>query len=506
MTASASPRALIPLPASVVWNPNAFRLSPQTRIVWCADLPEHAEAMVRITTLLTDRIRTATGFPLPCGENRASDADTILLEVTTADWQSPACSNPARADASSEAYRLTVTEACVRLVATTPEGIFRGIQTLYQLLPAQIDAVEPASDIDWSVPCCVIEDAPVYAWRGMMLDVARHFHPVATVKRLIDQLARFKFNKLHLHLTDDQGWRLEIKSWPALTEVCGPVAVNGDPGGFYTQDDYRELVAYAGSHYIDLIPEIDMPGHTNAALAAYGELNPDGVRRDTYTGIEVGFSSLMCREEATYRFIDDVLREVTALTPGAYLHIGGDEAKATTEEDFAYFIGRVCAIAATYGKTPIGWNNFELAETVPSSAVLQMWQNESPKAVEKGMKVIASVPNRAYLDMKYHEDYPLGLAWAGCVPTDVAYGWEPSDHVPKALLLGIECPLWTETAVTEADIDQLVFPRLLGHAEVGWTPQALRNWPDYQIRLRIMTERLRLQGIRYYADPVVKWD
>ena len=248
-----------------------------------------------------------------------------------------------------------------------------------------------------------------------------------------------------------------------------------------------------------------MPGHTNAALAAYGELNPDGVRRDTYTGIKVGFSSLMCREEVTYRFVDDVLREVAALTPGAYLHIGGDEAEATAPEDFAVFIGRACAIADKYGKTPIGWNHFECAETAPSTAVLQMWKPESPKAVEKGMKVIVSIPKHAYLDLKYAPDYPLGLDWAGCVPTDAAYSWDPADFMPMEQVLGIECPLWTETAVTAADVDNLVFPRLLGHAEVGWTPKAQRRWPEYQERLRAFAPRLRLQGIRYYADPSVAW-
>ncbi len=488
-------RPLIPKPVSVVWNTGSFHLSEQVAIQWHADNPGEAPALARVADHLAQRLRMATGYPFACSASGRPTTGAIHLVVDSAE------PHP-----GPESYRLTVAETGIRLLAGSPEGIFRGIQTLCQLAPPDIESPEPVAGIEWLLPCCDIADAPVYAWRGMMLDVARHFHPVATVKRLIDQLARFKFNKLHLHLTDDQGWRLEIKSWPALTEICGPVAVNGDPGGFYTQDDYRELVAYARSRYIDLVPEIDMPGHTNAALAAYAELNPDNVRRDTYTGIEVGFSSLMCREEVTYRFVDDVLREVAALTPGAHIHIGGDEAKATTPEDFALFIGRACAIAAKYGKTPIGWNHFERAETAPSTAVLQMWKPESPKALEKGMKVIASIPKHAYLDLKYAPGYPLGLDWAGCVPTDAAYNWDPADFMPKEQLLGVECPLWTETAVTADDVDNLVFPRLLGHAEVGWTPKDLRSWPEYRERLKAMARRLRLQGINYYADPAVAWD
>ena len=231
MKASAYSRPLIPKPVSVAWVPGAFHLTPRVGISWSTDHAADAPELGRIADMLAERMRVATGFPFPCAASATSAPATIHLSIKIA-GAAAAATGATGPQFAAEAYRLTVTEAGVRLSAGTTEGIFRGIQTLCQLPPPEIDAPEPVAEVEWTLPCCDIADAPVYAWRGMMLDVARHFHSVATVKRLIDQLARLKFNKLHLHLTDDQGWRLEIKSWPALTEICGPVAVNGDPGGF----------------------------------------------------------------------------------------------------------------------------------------------------------------------------------------------------------------------------------------------------------------------------------
>ena len=196
--------------------------------------------------------------------------------------------------------------------------------------------------------------------------MARHFFSVEDVKRYIDLIASYKINKLHLHLTDDQGWRIEIKSWPKLTEIGSTSAVGGDQGGFYTQAQYRDIVAYAKLHQITIIPEIDMPGHTNAALASYPELNCDGKARDLYTGMKVGFSTLCVDSEITYTFLDDVIRELVSLTDGDYIHLGGDESHVTPKEDYNLFLTKAQAIVKKYGKNVMGWEDICLLYTSPS--------------------------------------------------------------------------------------------------------------------------------------------
>src|SRR6185295_5797180 len=199
------------------------------------------------------------------------------------------------------------------------------------------------------IPGGHVTDRPRFAYRGAMLDVARHFFSVAQVERYIDQLAMYKINTFHLHLADDQGWRIMIHSWPRLATYGGSTAVDGDPGGYYTQEQYRDIVEYARQRFITVIPEIDMPGHVNAALASYAELNCDGIAPPLYTGTDVGFSSLCVSKPITYRFIDDVIRELAALPPGRYLHIGGDEAQATSHADYVTFMNRAQQIVADHG-------------------------------------------------------------------------------------------------------------------------------------------------------------
>ncbi len=203
---------------------------------------------------------------------------------------------------------------------------------------------------------------PKYGYRGAMLDVARHFFTVDEVKKYIDLLAMYKINKLHLHLSDDQGWRIEIKSWPNLTNYGGSTEVGGGPGGFYTQEEYIELVSYAQERFITIIPEIDLPGHTNAALASYPELNCNGKSPDLYTGTEVGFSTLCANKEITFQFLDDVIREISEITPGPYFHIGGDESHVTKEEDYITFINRSQDMVLKYGKKVMGWDEIQNAD------------------------------------------------------------------------------------------------------------------------------------------------
>src|SRR3989440_39787 len=414
----------------------------------------------------------------------------------------PVAAVPAQA-APSTAY------AAVAPAPGKAAGLFEGVQTLRQLLPAAVESatVKPGP---WNVPAGDVLDFPRFAYRGAMLDVARHFFTVAQVERYIDQMARYKVNRFHIHLADDQGWRIAIKGWERLATFGGGTAVGDDPGGFYTQDDYRTLVAYAAARYITVIPEIDMPGHTNAALASYAQLNCDGVAPPRYTGTDVGFSSLCTSKEITYKFLDDVLGQLAALTPGQYLHIGGDEAQSTKPADYAAFINRAQQIVASHGKSVQGWHDIVNATPLPST-VAQFWDTETTNpavaaAAQHGTKLVLSPANQAYLDMNYTEATPLGQDWAGLIEVKDAYGWNPGAYVtgvPSSAVLGVEAPLWTETIRTSADIEFMAFPRLPAIAELGWSPQSTHSWGAFRQRLAARGPGWRGAGVNSSHPPQV---
>lgn len=410
-----------------------------------------------------------------------------------------------------EAYELTVTPDRVTIRARQPAGLFYGVQSFRQLLPAFIEyqAVRPLTSRPVIAPSVRIVDQPRFGWRGAMLDVARHFLPVSAVKRYIDLMALYKLNRLHLHLADDQGWRIEITAWPNLAAHGGSTEVGGGAGGFYTQQDYADIVRYAADRFVTIVPEIDMPGHTNAALASYGELNCDGVARELYTGIEVGFSALCVDKDVTYRFIDDVVREIAALTPGPWFHIGGDEVKTLTPDQYLRFIERVQTIVSSHGKQMIGWDEIAPAALLPTT-VVQHWRPKTTPAdaVAKGAKVIMSVANKAYLDMKYDSTTAIGLSWAGYIDVNTAYDWDPaaaSDGVPESALLGVEAPLWSETVATIRDVEFLAFPRLMAIAEVGWSRADARDWNAFKARLGAHGPRLTALGVNFHRSPAVPW-
>jgi hexosaminidase len=357
-----------------------------------------------------------------------------------------------------------------------------------------------------------IRDTPRFAYRGAMLDVARHFFQVDDVKAYIDLLAHYKMNALHLHLTDDQGWRIMINSWPKLATYGGSTQVGGGKGGYYTQEQYADIVAFAQARYITIVPEIDLPGHTNSALASYAELNCDGVAPALYTETNVGFSSLCIDKDLTYQFLDDVIGELAALTPGPYLHIGGDEAHSTPKEDYVKFIEKVQAIVQAHGKQVMGWEEIGQVKLLPGT-LAQYWNTNGPstpftqQAVLQGAKVIVSPADRAYLDMKYDAGTKLGLDWAGMTDTRASYGWDPAGRllgVSEENILGVEAPLWSETLITLQDIEFMAFPRILGIAEIGWSPAGL-SWDEYRERLAAQAPRLQALGVNYYPDPEVPW-
>jgi hexosaminidase len=487
--------SLIPMPAQAQPSQGCFNLLQNSRII----VPTNSDEIFRIASFLAARLRPGTGFELPLRVDSNPEAGDILLSL---DADDPSL--------GEEGYELLTTPETFTLRASGAAGLFYAAQTLRQMFPPEIESQAEQSGVNWTVPCGHIRDFPRYAWRGMMLDVARHFFPLETVKRLIDLLACYKINTLHLHLSDDQGWRIMIESWPWLALHGGSTAANGDPGGYYTQDEYRELVAYAAQRYITIVPEIDMPGHTNAALASYEELNADGKSPHLYTGIKVGFSSLDVHKEITYQFVEDVVREIAALTPGAYIHIGGDETHATSEEDYLAFIERVQEIVRKHGKRMIGWEEIGKTNLAADTLAQYWWNGEvARKAAAQGAKIIVSPATRAYMDIKYHEFTSLGLNWTDSY-TEVrdAYEWEPSailEGVDEDAIFGVEAALWTETIFTQGNLDFMVFPRLCGYAEIGWSPREGRDWESYRQRLAEHGRRLANLGVQFYRSEQVDW-
>ena len=483
---------LIPKPSKVEASGSSFELEDEITIY----VQSGDKDVKKIGVYLANLLKPATGYSFIIEDTDApEDDDAINLML-----------DPNAKGLGEEGYTLTVDEEYVVLKAFKPAGLFRGIQTLRQLLPAAIESDELQQG-EWLIATGTIEDKPNYAFRSIMLDVSRHFFTVDEVKRFIDQITAFKINTLHLHLTDDQGWRIEIKSWPNLTAHGGSSEVGGGAGGFYTQEQYSDIVKYAEDRYITIIPEIDMPGHTNAALASYPELNPDNKAKELYTGTKVGFSTLMTNEEITYKFIDDVIREIAALTPGEYIHIGGDESHVTDEKDYIPFINKVQEIVNSYGKKVIGWADISAAK-LKYGTVAQFWQQKpvnALNAIKQDVKIIMSTASRMYMDLKYDSITPIGLIWAGMIEVDKAYDWVPETMfkgITKENIMGFEAALWTETVKTTDDIDYMVFPRMPGYAEIGWTTQT-RDWSEYKVRLASFKERFGQMGINYYKSPKV---
>jgi hexosaminidase len=476
-------RDVIPAPAEVRPAPRAdFRFTRSTVV----QARPHARD---VAELLARDLRQATGYRLPVVSLAPSPpVPRIVLLI-----------EPGH---GAEGYRLTVSRTSVRIHASRPAGLFAGAQTLAQLTR------------DRTVPGGSIVDRPRFAYRGAMLDLARHFHTPDEIKRYVDEIRRFKINYLHLHLSDDQGWRIQIDSWPRLTSVSGGpgTGVDGVGGGFLTKAQYRDLVRYAAARFVTIVPEIDMPGHVNAAQVAYPELTCDGVAPPPRTDTAVGYSSLCIDKEITYRFVEDVIRELAALTPGSYLHIGGDEAHATTEQEYLTFQRHVLPLVAKYGKTAYGWN--EIAQSpLAADAVAQYWDTSPTNAtvvarVAEGMRVVMSPANKAYLDMKYNPSTPLGLTWAGYIEVQTAYEWDPGSHVtgvPESAVLGVEAPLWSETLRDLDDIEFMAFPRLAAIAELGWSPAATHDWASFRERLGAYGPQWTARGVDFYRSSQIDW-
>jgi hexosaminidase len=472
---------LIPKPSSATRGEGVFHIVQGTEIV--AANPELNNLSLQLTRAVGDR----TSIDIGKGEE-----NKITLSIVSDE------------NLGTEGYRIKINEKEIIIEGAQPAGVFYGIQTLRQLL-----AETKKRSGQWQIAVGTIEDGPNYEWRGAMLDVARHFFGVEDVKRYIDHISFYKMNRLHLHLSDDQGWRIEIKSWPQLTATGGKTQVGGNGGGFYTQEQYKDIVAYAADRFVMIIPEIDMPGHTNAALASYAELNCNNKATQLYEGIEVGFSTLcLKKDKVTFGFVTDVLRELAEMTPGPYLHIGGDEAHTTPKEDYLKFVSRFKEIVKAQGKSMIGWEEVGQS-TVGPGDIAQFWHSpeHAAAAAGKGAKVLLSPSKRVYLDMKYDSTTKLGLNWAAYIEVDDAYNWDPAALVPgvaREQIIGVEAPVWTETLTNMDEVEYLVFPRLPGIAEIGWS-KGERNWDEYRKRLGRHGETMTGMGINFYKSPKVDW-
>ena len=504
MTASIVPA---PLAQTVDATASPFRFTASTRVLASGDAAATA-------ALAAEQLSAQ----LPSLVTVAADADA---DPTAGDIALSLVNDPSL---GAEGYRLAVDEG-VRIAASTPAGLFYGVQSLRQL-----------TSVDGAVPATTVVDVPRFEYRGVMLDVARYFHGLDTVKAYIDRASSLKLNVLHLHLSDDQGWRIEIDAYPRLTELAAGSDMAGGSGGFFAKDDYRAIVAHAATRHMVVVPEIDTPGHTHAVSLAYPELSEEPVMLDEmspsdpggipisgapYTGGTVGFSSLKINEEATYDFLTAVFTELAELTPGPYLHLGGDEALGTAPADFVKFIARAAAIVAETGKTPIAWHEAGASSELPPGTVGQYWNYRTPEAghaakavsfVAQGGKLLFSPADAIYLDMKYDDATPLGLSWAGTVSVAQSYDWDPAKVFPgigDADILGIEGPLWSETLRSLADIDAMAFPRIASAAEIAWSPAVgtseQRTWESFRARVGALGPHWSVLGIGFTARDDIAW-
>jgi hexosaminidase len=511
--------ALIPLPQKMESREGAFKLQPKTRIL--TDVPARETGQY-----LAERLDKATGYSLKVATSAGALPAKGSILLTTKD------ANPGL---GAEGYELSVTPDSVIVRAGKSAGLFYGVQSLLQLLPPEVFAAKPVAGVDWKVPCVQIEDQPRFKWRGFMLDVARHFFTKEEVKQMLDVLALQKINTLHLHLTDDQGWRIEIKKYPRLTQIgawrkdagfgldpkasttYGP---DGRYGGYYTQDDIREIVAYARGRHITVVPEIEMPGHASAALSAFPELSCNG---GPYTPNAEGgvFAGVYCAgKDETFEFLQNVLAEVRQLFPDQYIHIGGDEvpkdnwqkcprcqARIKQEglknehELQSYFIRRIEKFINAQGRTLIGWS--EIREGgLAQKAVVMDWIGGAVEAASAGHDVIMSPTEYCYLDYYQSTNQTTEpKAIGGYLPLSKVYSFEP---IPAGLdpqyqghILGGQGNLWTEYVPNLKHAQFMAFPRLCALAEVTWSAPAARNWKDFTRRLSAQFQRFDQLGVNY---------
>lgn len=510
---------LIPQPQTVEARAGRFQLEPKTLIV-----TEHG---TRDTGLyLAKQLRKATGckFKVSSEAEEKTVRGTIFLDIDT--------NLP---NLGAEGYELTVAPDSVVIKGADAAGAFYGVQTLLQLLPPEVFATNVVSGVDWQAPCVQIEDQPRFKWRGLMLDVARHFFTKPEVEHLLDLMAQQKLNTFHWHLTDDQGWRIQIKKYPRLTQVgawrngvgfglasnsTSAYGPDGRYGGYYTQKDIREVIKHAQALHITIVPEIEMPGHSVAALAAYPQYSCTGgpFTIDPRGGV---FHGIYCAgNDDTFVFLTGVLTEVMDLFPGQYIHIGGDEVPKDTWEHCdkcqarikaeglkneneleSYFIRRIEKIVDAHGHNLIGWSEITQGGLAPSAAVMD-WIGGGIEAATNGHYVVMSPTKYAYFDHYQSTNQTAEpKAIGGYLPLSRVYAFEPiPPKIPvefQGQILGGQANLWTEYVPSFSRVQYMVFPRICALSEALWSPKAARNWDDFQQRLPAELARLDQQGVNY---------
>ncbi|HKZ36738.1 MAG TPA: family 20 glycosylhydrolase, partial [Chryseolinea sp.] len=506
-------------------------------------VPSKHPAIQKIAAYFSDKIKSATGLTLKTAETPGGSTIQFVLN--------------AKPDTKlgNEGYLLETSLSNVKISANTPAGLFYGVQTLLQLLPKEIESNKIQSQVKWQIPAVTISDYPRFSWRGIMLDVSRHFFSKEYVKEYIDQLARYKFNRFHLHLTDDNGWRVEIKSLPRLTQVgawrvprTGTFGSNDAPkpgekpsyGGFYTHEDIKELVQYAKERYVEIIPEIDVPGHSMAAIAAYPELC---VTKDTTIRVNPGsnFSkwfgkgkfemyidnTLNPTDEKVYQFLDKVFTEVAALFPYEYIHMGGDECYkgywerdpgvqefmkknkiANGEELQSYFTKRVGKIIASKKKKMIGWDEILEGGIAPGAAVMS-WRGTKGGIEASHLKhpVVMSPSTQYYLDMVQGETSIEPPVYDVARLQDTYALNILPEGIDSTFVLGGQGNLWTEQIPTEPQVEYMTYPRAFAVAETMWSPKNKKEWNSFIGRVEDHFERFDEAGINYAPsvyDPIIK--
>jgi hexosaminidase len=400
-----------------------------------------------------------------------------------------------------EAYRLSIGPERVTITATAPSGLLAGAATLRQVL----------DDAGPNVPCLEIVDAPRFAWRGLSIDVARRFFPVEDLELVVDLLADLRMNVLHLHLTDDQGWRIEVPGWPDLTDLSSSGGCGGGPGGFYTAEDLTRLTESARRRGVTVIPEVDIPGHVNAALHAIPGLNPDGVAPLEHSGTEVGFSRLHGSAPATADFLRDVFGFVAGLATDR-VHIGGDEPPTMPGQEYADLVRAAAAHVAATGRDVVAWQEAASAG-LPRGSVLQWWDERAPvddvvAAVHAGARLLLSPASAVYLDMRYSAAFPLGLDWAGTTELRDSHDWDVLAVVPgvgEDEIVGIEACLFSETLRTQGDLTTMLLPRLAAVAEAAWVGAGQRDWDDFASRMPARGRSWTARGLAWHRSPGVDW-
>jgi hexosaminidase len=519
--------SIIPKPVSVKPQKGKFNLTPATFI----QIPVHSKESSYAGSYLRKKIHASTGYNIAMG-TKASPADTSRILLTL--------SSDTVGFGNNEGYTLHVTPKEVEITAPTPQGLFYGVQSLLQLFPPEIlqaDYELVPQNTKWTAPAVKIKDYPRFHYRGMQLDVARHFEPVWFVKRYIDMMAMYKYNTFHWHLTGDQGWRIQIKKYPKLTEIGAwrdstlighkgkgnAVFDHERTGGFYTQKQIREVVAYAKKRFVTVIPEIEMPGHSSAALAAYPKL---GCRFKGHIPFHVRstwgiFKTIFCPSDYTFNFLENVLTEVMDLFPSKYIHIGGDEAPKTAwkksplaqhvmkreglkneKQLQSYFISRMEKFLNDHGRSIIGWDEILEGGLAPNATV------ESWRGIKGGIKAaqqhhdVIMTPNH-YCYLNYYQANPKTepIAQGGFIPLKKVYNYNP---IPDTLtkeqskyIIGVEANLWGEYIATPRKAEYMAYPRALALAEVNWSSKNEHNWNNFWKRLQPQFKRFDVLGIDY---------